>query len=279
MATLEQAVAVADKVGYPVVVKARALAGSLGVVRVDQPEELPAAYTAAAGVSFPGVARQDADILVEEYLDGSEISVDCAVVDGWTIPIAVARKTIGLEPYFEETGHVVDAADPLLADPALHDHLTAAHAAVGFRRGMTHTELRLTREGPRIVEINARLGGDFIPYLGQLAIGVDLGLVAADVAAGRHPTIRQTTRRAAAIRFLYPPVDCVVQDVTVHSGRLGPEIHQAMATAGPDQLMRLPPRGFLSRYGFVIAVADTPEQARAALADADRMVELRYAPA
>jgi biotin carboxylase len=276
--TLHQAVAAADKIGYPVVIKARGLAGSLGVVRVDNVGELDPAYTSAAAVTFPGVPRTDADILIEEYLDGPEISVDSAVIAGVTIPIAVAHKTLGLDPFFEETGHLVDATDPLLHDPDLRGHLTAAHEAVGFRHGMTHTEVRFTRDGPRVVEINARLGGDFIPYLGHLATGIDLGLVAADIAVGRTPTISPTHRRVAGIRFLYPPEDCLVQDVTVHSGRFTTHTYKAMATAGPGLRMRLPPRGFLSRYGLVIAVADTAEQARAALAGAERIVELRYMP-
>jgi biotin carboxylase len=279
VASLDQATAAAERIGYPVVVKARGLAGSLGVVKADTTEQLHRAYAAAAAVSFPGVPRTDAGILIEEYLDGPEISVDSAVVGGTTIPITVAHKSVGLDPYFEETGHLVDAGDPLLRDAELHEHLCAAHRAVGLRDGMTHTELRFTRNGPRIVEINARLGGDFIPLLGWLATGIDLAVVAADVATGRTPTIRATRQRAAAIRFLYPPRDCVVDEVIVHSGRFGSDTYRAVATAITGQLMRLPPRGFLSRYGYVIAVADDPEATHRALADAERVVELRYTPA
>jgi biotin carboxylase len=277
VASLDQTTAAADKIGYPVVVKARALAGSIGVVRVDTVDDLHTAYTAAA-VDFPGVPRQDAGVLVEEYLDGPEISIDSAVIDGSVTPIAVAHKTVGLHPYFEETAHVVDATDPLLRDPELREYLTAAHRAVGFRHGMTHTEVRFTRDGPRIVEVNARLGGDFIPYLGHLATGVDLGLVAADIAAGRTPAIIPTLRRAASIRFLYPLEDCVVDEVVVHADRFTAHTHQAIATAIRGQQLRLPPAGFLARYGHVIGVADTAEQARAATADAERIVELRYTP-
>lgn len=279
VASLDQAVAAADKLGYPVVVKARALAGSIGVIRVDGVEELRSAYAAAAAVNFPGVPRTEADILVEEYLDGPEISVDSAIFAGTTVPVAIAHKTVGLHPYFEETAHLVDGADPMLHLPELSEHLGAAHRAVGLRYGMTHTEVRFTRNGPRVVEINARLGGDFIPYLGHLATGIDLGLVAADLAAGRTPTVTPTRRRAAAIRFLYPPVDCVVDDVAVHPERFTPHIHQAIATAVRGQQLSLPPRGFLSRYGYVISVADTADQARRALSAADQIVELGYTPA
>lgn len=68
--SLDQAATAADKIGYPVVVKARALAGSIGVVRVDTASDLRTAYTAAAAAGVPGVRRGDHDVLVEEYLDG-----------------------------------------------------------------------------------------------------------------------------------------------------------------------------------------------------------------
>jgi biotin carboxylase len=276
--SLDQAVAAADKIGYPVVVKAGRLAGSIGVVRVDSADQLETAYTAADGITFPGVPRVDADILIEEYLHGPEISVDSAIVDGVTTPITVAHKTLGLHPFFEETGHLVDAGDPLLHDPELRHHLTAAHQAVGFTHGITHTELRRTPDGWRVVEINARLGGDFIPYLGQLASGIDHGLVAADLAAGRTPDLTRSTQRVAGIRFLYPPRDCVVESVTVHPERFSTHTHFVLATAQPGQQMRLPPRGFLSRYGLLISVADSAADAAAALQAAEQAIELRHTP-
>ncbi|MFG3702245.1 ATP-grasp domain-containing protein [Micromonospora sp. NPDC047620] len=274
--TVDDAQAAAERLGYPVVVKARRLAGSIGVVRVDDSEALRQAYHNADAVRFPGVVRDGSDVLVEQYLDGPEVSVDSVVVDGVVSPLVLARKEIGMDPYFEETGHVVDAADPLLNDETLRDHLDRVHAGLGITHGMTHTEFRLTPQGPRLVEVNARLGGDFIPYLGQLATGIDLTAVAGAVATGAAPDLTPTTRRVAAIRFLYPPHDCQVLDVTVHTARMTPSMHAAVATATPGQEMALPPRGYLSRYGHLIAVADTVEQARAVLDLAPHVIELHH---
>lgn len=153
----------ADATGYPVVVKARGLAGSLGVVRADHGDAVEEAFEAASSANWPGVPRYEADVLVEEYLTGPEISIDAVVVDGVCTPMIVARKQVGMDPYFEETGHTVDAADPLLQDSELLDQLDRIHKALGFEHGSTHTEFKLTPKGPRLVEINARLGGDFIP--------------------------------------------------------------------------------------------------------------------
>jgi biotin carboxylase len=273
VASAGDAVAAADAIGYPVVVKARGLAGSLGVLRADTAEQVTEAFTAAAGASWPGVPRYEADVLVEELLTGPEISVDAVVDHGVCHPLVIARKQTGFEPFFEETGHTVDADDPLFDDAALLDQLDRVHQGIGFTHGATHTEFKLTPRGPRLVEINARLGGDFIPRLGILA-GTDPVVAAAQVAVGRPPAARRPLRRTAAIRFLYPAHDCEVTATTVHPDRFGPTVHEALGTAGPGTRLALPPRGYLARYGHVIAVGDDHSQATADLADAEEIVEL-----
>jgi biotin carboxylase len=277
--TLAEAEQAAQKIGFPVVLKPRGLAGGMGVRRADSPEEVAAAYRAASGASYPGVPVFEVSVLVEEFVDGPEISVDAVFFDGECVPLVVARKQVGLAPYFEEIGHEVDGADPLLTDPVLLDLLRRSHAALGFHTGVTHTEFRLTPDGPRLMEVNARLGGDMIPYLGHLTTGVDVAMAAADTAAGRRPQTTAQHRRAAAIAFLYPEQDIEVASVTVHEDRFTPEIHSALAMADPGAVLRLPPRGYISRYARVIAVAQTVEQARAALAQAPRIVELEAHPA
>lgn len=275
----DEALAAARSIGFPVVVKARGLAGSLGVLRVDGEEQVAAAFAAAAGATWPGVPRYAADVLVEELLTGPEISVDAVVVDGVCTPTALARKQTGLDPYFEETGHVVDAADPLLEDPALLDQLDAIHATLGFTHGATHTEFRLTPAGPRLVEINARLGGDFIPYLGFLASGTDPVLAAADVATGRPPRTAPERPGAAGIRFLYPEEDCEVVEAHVVTERLArPGIHRVEVTCSPGQRLRLPPRGYLARYGYLMAQDSARVPVERALADGDDLIELKTRP-
>lgn len=63
--------------------------------------------------------------------------------------------------------------------------------------------------------------------------------------------------------------------MTVRTDRLGPTIHRAVATAGPGTALALPPRAYLNRYGYVIAVGEDPEQVTADLADPSALIELR----
>ncbi|GGO60763.1 ATP-grasp domain-containing protein [Nonomuraea cavernae] len=278
VSTVEEAIESATAIGYPVVVKARDLAGSLGVVRADDPTAVIAAVSAAVTARYPGVPREGTDLLVEEYLTGPEISVDTVVAAGVCTPLVVARKQVGFAPYFEEIGHTVDGADPLLHDPELLEQLSGIHRALGFDYGFTHAEFKMTPGGPRLVEVNARLGGDLIPYLGMLATGVDPAVAAARAAVGLPPDTTPRHRRFAAVRFLYPEADCEVLDLTVHEDRQGPTVHRSSATVGPGTRLELPPRGYLSRYGNVIAVGDDRAQVTADLSEAESIVELHAKP-
>lgn len=274
-----EAAAASDKIGYPVVVKPRGLAGSMGVKRADSAADLSAAYAAACGISYPGVPVFDMNVLIEEYVSGPEISIDAVFFDGHCVPLAVACKQVAFDPFFEEVGHLVDGADPLLSDAVLLDALKQSHAALSFRTGVTHTEFKLTPRGPCLLEINARLGGDMIPYLGQLATGVDIAMAAADVTVGRCPDTTARWRKAAAIAFLYPEEDVEVESVTVHDESFGPDVYSALALADPGAILRLPPRGYIARYGRVITAADSIDQAQAALANVRDIVRLTAHPA
>ncbi|MEA2664088.1 MAG: hypothetical protein QOI11_1032, partial [Candidatus Eremiobacteraeota bacterium] len=161
--TLEEAQAAAEATGYPLVLKPQGMGASIGVIRVDGPAELADAFAMSLKSSYGGNPTYEGGVLVEEMLVGPEISIDGAVFDGEYIPLFLARKSVGLPPFFEEVGHVVDPADPLLADREFLDVLSRAHRAAEFEYGMTHTEVMLTKRGPAIVEINGRLGGDLIP--------------------------------------------------------------------------------------------------------------------
>jgi ATP-grasp domain len=275
---LRQADEAAARIGYPVVVKPRALAASFGVSLVLDRRELAAATDCARNARLPDVLDYQGDVLIEEYLDGPEISVDSVAFRGSVQPLIYARKEVGFAPFFEEVGHVVEPA-AALGDVrgAIDGVVAAAHAALGIDNAVTHTELRLTRDGPRVVELNGRSGGDLIPYLGYLAIRADVALASADVAADREPRVyapgeHLAAPRAAGIRFLYPGQDGRVEGVGLDPG-YSPQawLDQLTWLVRPGAEVKLPPRSFYHcRLGFAVVVAETAEQCTARLDEVKR---------
>lgn len=275
---LEGARAAAELSGYPLVLKPQGMAGSIGVVRVNSEADLAANFVTAYDASFVGNSSYEGGVLVEEMVSGPEISIDGMLFDGEYEPLFLARKTVGFPPYFEETGHVVDPDDPLLRDAELRDVLVRAHRVTGVRYGITHTEVMLTARGPVIIEINGRLGGDLIPYLGQLATGLDPGTIAADIAAGVRPVLEPSEHRIVGIRFAYPPEDCRTVAVTVPAAGSLPGLLESVAIAPPGKELRLPPRGYMGRYAYVICTAADPPGCAAALDRAVAATDLQFEP-
>jgi biotin carboxylase len=275
--SVEEALKVAELLGYPVVLKPRAMAASLGVVRVDTPEELTERFPFVIGTTVPGAWQYDV-VLVEEYLTGPEISVDAAVYHGDVLPMFLAHKEVGYPPYFEEVGHVVDAADPLLEDPDVLRVVRDAHAALGFTDGMTHTELKLTPAGPKVVEVNARLGGDLIPYLGLRTSGMDPGLAAADVACGERPVPAPDRSLVGAVRFFYVDEDMTVGAVEVDRSGLPDAVDRVVILAEPGDKVSPPPKGTLwGRVAYATAVAETAAECADALDAVEAALTIRPA--
>jgi biotin carboxylase len=274
--TLGEAVAAAERIGFPVVLKPRGMGASAGVVKAGQPSEVAEAFAVAARASHAGPPAFEEGLLVEEMVVGPEISVDGVVTSGEYRPFCLARKHLGPAPYFEEIGHVVSAADPLLTDAWLNLVLAQAHRALGLDCGITHTEVRMTARGPVIIEVNGRLGGDLIPYIGQLATGVDPGRVAADAALGVRPRLEPAHHQVAGIRFLYPPEDCRVLDIGLPEPGAVPGLIRAEPMAGPGDIVCLPPRAHLGRYAFLVACGTDPAACEASLDEAAMLASIRY---
>ncbi|MCX4398857.1 MULTISPECIES: acetyl-CoA carboxylase biotin carboxylase subunit family protein [unclassified Streptomyces] len=261
--TLAQATAAAFRTGFPVVLKPSSHAASIGVVRADTPEELPAAWKfASAGAGEQG--PEGSGVLVEEYLFGPEISVECVTQHGVTTALAVTRKEVAFPPYFEEVGHTVEAGDPLL--PEVAPVAVQAVRALGVTSGIQHVEMRLTPSGPRIIEVNSRIGGDLIGELVRLATGLDLPRIAADVACGTVPDLTPKAHASAAIKILYPPATGALsaRDLSITPGPEYPWLHQVTWLREVGEQVALPPAGDLDagRVGFLVVTADSPEAAR-----------------
>lgn len=272
---LSEARTAAEQLGYPVVVKPRALGSSNGVRLVWNADELAAAYRYAKMARFNGVPIPDRPILIEEYLEGPEISVDSICLDGQVTPLVLAHKQLGFAPAFEEIGHIVQGDEPLLHDPSILDVLQSAHSALGLTEAMTHTELRRTETGPRVVEVNARTGGDMIPYIGRQATGIDLGRIAAELAIGIVPDLEPSEKRTAGVRFLYPERDLTVESITVHRDLLPHEVSTYTILAKPGQKLMLPPNDHVhGRYAAIFAEADSVEACTAALDQAAKAFEI-----
>jgi biotin carboxylase len=197
----------AAQIGYPLILKPSDLASSAFVRLVKNEAELREAFSALAQFSknFREQSREPLWLL-EEYMTGEEVSVEACTFQGETTIIGVTDKSVTGFPYFIEDGHMFPARLAVEQVEAIHALVIQALEAVGHDHGVSHTEVKLTPDGPRIVEINPRPCGNYITELIERVTGIDLLAAQIDLALGRCPHLKRlpTGVASAAIKFLTP---------------------------------------------------------------------------
>ncbi|MFI0776321.1 ATP-grasp domain-containing protein [Streptomyces sp. NPDC021212] len=198
----------AREIGYPLVVKPVDLCAGMYVRRVDDEDQLAAAFAGLA--DFPVNARgqrRAPTVLLEELLDGPEVSVETVSHGGAVHVVGVTDKSVGGAPAFIETGHMFPAALTAGDTEAAEQTALSALKALGLVDGVVaHTEVKLTSAGPRVVEVNSRPAGNRITELVRHVTAIDLAAACVDASLGRAPDLRRTDTglRSAAIGFLVP---------------------------------------------------------------------------
>lgn len=273
-----------DRLHGNCIVKPADNAGSRGVVLLDLAgcgADLPDGIDAPAGHANPVQSgKHSADgfkeqvyryslgnarggtVMVEEYMHGAEVSVEIMVIGGEPHILTITDKYITPPPYFVELAH----CEPSRLDAGTQEEIrkVAAQAvrAIGIENAPAHVEIKVTEEGPKIVELAARLGGDFITSgLVPLSTGIDMVGASVLLATGQAPDLTPRWNRGAAIHFIHAEQEGVLARITVPDTLYGQE--------GVEEISLYkkygePVRGTRSsndRLGHVITTGETPEQA------------------
>lgn len=206
----------ASDIGYPLVLKPVDLASSAFVSLIQNETDLKEAYKKleAFPLNFRDQPRERV-YLLEEYITGQEVSVESVTYQGETTILGITDKSITGTPYFIEDGHMFPAQLEEKVTQEVIEFVQRALQAVKFDNGIAHTEVMLTTEGPRIIEINPRTAGNYIVELINRVKGIDLLNIFAELAIGQKPnlTSSKTLVSSAAVKFLVPPKAGTITEV------------------------------------------------------------------
>ncbi|MCR5050398.1 MAG: ATP-grasp domain-containing protein [Paludibacteraceae bacterium] len=169
----------------PLIVKPSDRSGSMAVTKVTDWADLEEAVRRAQEASFKHEA------MVEEFIDGREISVEMISCHGTHYALQITDKVTTEAPHFVELAHHQPSNLPADTQAHIFDLTRRALDALGLTCGASHSEYKITSEGRiAVMEIGGRMGGDFIGSdLVRLSTGYDFLQGVIEVALGQtiHP--------------------------------------------------------------------------------------------
>lgn len=255
----------------PWIVKPRDGLASIGVSRLDGPEQLPGAVAAfGAPPKAFGNLPANPSFLIETFVAGHEYSAEGVVVGGEPQVLALVRKQI--TDGFIETGHRTPAGLDEATAEAARDAVARAVSAVGITRGIFHVEFWVTDAGIVLGELHDRPGGDYIHALVEhVRPGFELYGALVDDLLGRPAQPVPPARGAAAAEFLLLPPGRLR---AVHGWE---ELTRHPAVLVADLFVRpgdeiAPVSDAFNRHGVFVVGADTAEQVDQVVAELRELV-------
>lgn len=185
---------------FPFIIKPADAHSSRGVYRIENLSELIACEKEVRNFS------SDNSVIIEEFIEGPEYSIEAITFKGETTIIQFTEKIITSYPHTVELGHIQPAELSEEQKYQIRHVVTNAIKALGIDNSATHSELKLTSHGPVVLEIGARLGGDYISsYLTIASTGVNMDKAAIQVALGEEPDIKEKELAYSQIKYLELP--------------------------------------------------------------------------
>jgi biotin carboxylase len=255
-----------SRLKWPVVVKARRLSGSRGVIRADNDQAYLQAVSWVKGIQNKA-DRDAADLglVVEDFIPGREYALEGILDHGKLDALALFDKPDPLDgPYFEETIYVTPSRLPNQTQEEIRHAVQCACRLAGLVTGPVHAEMRVNAEGVWLLEVAARsIGG-----LCGTALNHVLGITLEELIlrhALNEPVALSSSREGAGVMMIPIPRRGIYRGVRNLASALEvPGITGIRITAQIGQIIAPPPDG-ASYLGFIFSLCANPAEAEMAL--------------
>ncbi|MBI2990322.1 MAG: ATP-grasp domain-containing protein [Candidatus Magasanikbacteria bacterium] len=211
---------VCDNLRFPLVVKPAYGASSAYVVKVYNREDLANTYKFLKhniNVDLESALSDGFDIFVEEYIDGDEVDVDILIQNG-KIKFYVVSDNFNKDKgiFFVDSGQTTPSTLPPQDVQTLIDMAEETLEKLGIQNGCIHYEAKSTKNGPCPLEVNLRMGGDYVYSYIKNAWGVDLIEYAVKIALGQFFKIKDPRPRQYIIGWdLHPESSGLLVELSV----------------------------------------------------------------
>lgn len=252
-----------QRAGWPFIVKPTDATAGFGLLRVDSAAGVDTVWQRIEQLRGRRSDRGSTlytvrEFLMEGYIDGPEFSIEAYSFAGRHVVVAVTEKLVD-EAHFAELGHALPARLDADTRAALLAAVTDFLDVVGVADGPTHTEIRIGRQGPVVIESHNRSGGGRISDLVRAAYGIDLPRYGVGWPVRLVPELPDEPQPvgAACVRFLRRRPGTVVRVDGVAETAARPDVLAAEVSVAVGDTVR-PLRDNWDRIGHVaVRAADT----------------------
>ena len=264
---------------FPVVVKARRLSASRGVIRADNPQQYLQAIIRVRAIQ--NKADRDAaalGLVIESFIPGMEYALEGILEDGQLKTLALFDKPDPLDgPYFEETLYVTPSRLPQETQDEIQNDVRRACQFAGITTGPVHAEMRLNSNGIWLLEIGARSIGGLCGRVLRHALGMSIEELILRQALGELlPAFGPG--KSAAVMMIPIPMRGIYQGVrNLDLARKLPDITDIQITAEIGHIVIPPPEG-ASYLGFIFASAANPQQVESVIRSAWQCLQFDIQP-
>ncbi len=272
-----------DAIGFPAVMKPVFGSDSQFVLQVNTKEEAEEGYRYLlknCTPSFDPIYRYNRRLfLYQEFVDGHEFSLEGTAQHGIPRIIGIHEKMAMHPPFFVETG---DQIPPRISDAQvieLTDIAKEALIVLGVENSLTHVEMKLTRTGPKIIEIASRMGGEYTYENVVKVHGFDLIEAGVNIALGENVTQMPKEPKGHIVsRFFSPEVSGIITQIRgIEQARKMDGVLTVYLSKQVGDSVLIPPDGF-ETMGWISVMGQSVAEAEQCMVNVLHEIAIEVSP-
>ncbi|KKB35051.1 ATP-grasp domain-containing protein [Bacillus thermotolerans] len=256
----------AEAFTYPCIVKPVNLSGSQGVTLCHQAQDLEQWKASIESLNYSG------EFLLEEYLQGVEVSVETLTFQNEHYIIGITDKIKMSPPQFIEMGHIFPSKLDERTKEAVEKLIKEVLNSLQYSFGPAHSEVIITEDGPRLVELQPRLAGDRIPRLIEHSTGMRIENAIFKMLKGIKPHVSMPKKVSQIHYFNWHPGE-ILEIKGINEARALPNVKEVFI----NSFERIPSvTDSYTRPGYVIVEGESYEELNQTINEVNEQISITY---
>ena len=247
---------ICEQFDFPIIIKSPKSTGSKDVLLAKGKEQLKR--------HFENLQNKNPDntIMVEEYIDGDQYLVEVLVHKAKARIVGIIEQEITKNKRFIITGYGVLANVPLTIRTGIEKMLQSIIKELKIENGALHLEIRLAKNGWKLIEINPRISGGAMNKMIQAAFGINLVEETLKLYLGKSPALLPKHKKYVFTKYVIATKKGILEKVTGKArAQKSPGVIEVYVKPKKGTLL-MPPLSMGHRYAYVIAVGSSLEEAK-----------------